>query len=210
MDWRFEPAEAVAAVCDMELEFLSGCSTPSRPSRPPMWNREFCGPSNSERKKSSVRARAKETAETLNNAAFSVRFFRLDRRDASAHLDHGVVAGARWRDPAWAVAGKMNILPHWSMLGAPVFQIATNLFNDAKDFERGGTAGPDRAAPRRSERPDRGRAIKRAATAIFALAALAGLYWSPSRLAHPAARVVVHRIGLGYTGGRCRFPTRVR
>ncbi len=79
---------------------------------------------------------------------------------------------------AWAVAGKVNTLAALvAMLGAACIQIATNLFNDAKDFERGGD-GPDRIGPLRAAASGQIEvaAIKRAATAIFALAALAGLY----------------------------------
>lgn len=56
-------------------------------------------------------------------------------------------------------------------------QIATNLYNDARDFERGadgpGRLGPLRAAAAGLLSP---RALKRAAFGSFALAALAGVY----------------------------------
>ncbi|WP_298422899.1 1,4-dihydroxy-2-naphthoate octaprenyltransferase [Rhodoblastus sp.] len=60
---------------------------------------------------------------------------------------------------------------------AVCIQIATNLFNDVRDFERGGD-GPDRLGPRRAAAsgllaPGE---IKGAAYGFFALAALGGLY----------------------------------
>jgi 1,4-dihydroxy-2-naphthoate octaprenyltransferase len=79
---------------------------------------------------------------------------------------------------AHAFAGRMN-LPAMSVaaLSAICIQIATNLFNDAGDFERGGD-GPDRLGPKRAAasgllKPGE---IKRAAFGCFALAALGGLY----------------------------------
>ena len=62
-------------------------------------------------------------------------------------------------------------------LSAVCIQIATNLYNDAADFERGGD-GPDRLGPKRAAAsgllaPDE---IKRAAFAFFALAAFGGLH----------------------------------
>jgi 1,4-dihydroxy-2-naphthoate octaprenyltransferase len=62
-------------------------------------------------------------------------------------------------------------------LSAVSIQIATNLFNDARDFERGGD-GPDRLGPVRAAASGLlARAeIKRAAYGFFALAALSGLY----------------------------------
>ncbi len=62
-------------------------------------------------------------------------------------------------------------------LSAVCIQIATNLFNDARDFERGGD-GPDRMGPKRAAAsgllaPGE---VKNAAFAFFALAALGGLY----------------------------------
>ena len=72
---------------------------------------------------------------------------------------------------------------------AACIQIATNLFNDAKDFERGGD-GPDRIGPLRAAASGQIEvaAIKRAATAIFALAALAACIGVGWRLAHLVAR----------------------
>jgi 1,4-dihydroxy-2-naphthoate octaprenyltransferase len=79
---------------------------------------------------------------------------------------------------AHAFAGRVN-LPAMSVaaLSATCIQIATNLFNDAGDFERGGD-GPDRLGPKRAAAsgllaPGE---IKRAAFGCFALAALGGLY----------------------------------
>lgn len=62
-------------------------------------------------------------------------------------------------------------------LSAVCIQIATNLFNDARDFERGGD-GPDRLGPQRAAAsgwlaPGE---VKNAAFGFFALAALCGLY----------------------------------
>jgi 1,4-dihydroxy-2-naphthoate polyprenyltransferase len=62
-------------------------------------------------------------------------------------------------------------------LSAVCIQIATNLFNDARDFERGGD-GPDRLGPKRAAAsgwlaPGE---VKNAAFGFFALAALGGLY----------------------------------
>ncbi len=56
-------------------------------------------------------------------------------------------------------------------------QIATNLYNDVRDFERGGD-GPDRLGPRRAAASGllSAAAIKRAAAGFFAAAALSGLY----------------------------------
>lgn len=78
---------------------------------------------------------------------------------------------------AHAFAGRVN-LPAMSVaaLSAICIQIATNLFNDAGDFERGGD-GPDRLGPKRAAAsglltPNE---IKRAAFGCFALAALGGL-----------------------------------
>jgi 1,4-dihydroxy-2-naphthoate octaprenyltransferase len=79
---------------------------------------------------------------------------------------------------AWLVAGKTHILAVVvATLSSVLIQIATNLFNDAKDFERGGDGpgrfGPLRAAASGQLRPH---AIKRAAFGCFALAALGGCY----------------------------------
>jgi 1,4-dihydroxy-2-naphthoate octaprenyltransferase len=79
---------------------------------------------------------------------------------------------------AHAFVGRVN-LPAMSVaaLSAICIQIATNLFNDAGDFERGGD-GPDRLGPKRAAAsgllaPGE---IKRAAFGCFALATLGGLY----------------------------------
>jgi 1,4-dihydroxy-2-naphthoate polyprenyltransferase len=62
-------------------------------------------------------------------------------------------------------------------LSAVCIQIATNLYNDAADFERGGD-GPDRLGPKRAAASGllAAEEIKRAAFAFFALAAFGGLY----------------------------------
>ena len=79
---------------------------------------------------------------------------------------------------AWRIEGRTQLAAALvAMLSAACIQIATNLFNDAKDFERGGD-GPDRLGPVRAAAsgllaPE---AIKRAAVVSFALAALGGLY----------------------------------
>lgn len=105
---------------------------------------------------------------------------------------------------AWSVAGKMHLLAAFvAMMGAACIQIATNLFNDAKDFERGGD-GPDRLGPPRAAASgllDAG-AIKRAAFAFFALAALAGLYLAVVG-GWPILLLGLLSIGSGwaYTGG---------
>jgi 1,4-dihydroxy-2-naphthoate polyprenyltransferase len=62
-------------------------------------------------------------------------------------------------------------------LSAASIQIATNLYNDARDFERGGD-GADRLGPKRAAASGllAPKEIKRAAYGFFALAALGGLY----------------------------------
>ncbi|MGO8740500.1 1,4-dihydroxy-2-naphthoate octaprenyltransferase [Rhodoblastus sp.] len=62
-------------------------------------------------------------------------------------------------------------------LSAVCIQVATNLFNDARDFERGGD-GPDRLGPQRAAASGllAPAEIKNAAFGFFALAALGGLY----------------------------------
>ena len=62
-------------------------------------------------------------------------------------------------------------------LSAIFIQIATNLYNDAGDFERGGD-GPDRLGPKRAAASGllAPIEIKRAALGFFALAACGGLY----------------------------------
>ena len=79
---------------------------------------------------------------------------------------------------AWAFAGRVNVLAlAVAALSAICIQIATNLFNDAGDFERGGDGpgrfGPPRAAASGLLTP---REIKRAAFGFFAVAVLGGLY----------------------------------
>jgi 1,4-dihydroxy-2-naphthoate octaprenyltransferase len=79
---------------------------------------------------------------------------------------------------AWRIEGKTQLAAALvAMLSAACIQIATNLFNDAKDFERGGD-GPDRLGPARAAASGQlaPEAIKRAAFASFALAALGGVY----------------------------------
>jgi 1,4-dihydroxy-2-naphthoate octaprenyltransferase len=79
---------------------------------------------------------------------------------------------------AHVFAGRVNLPAMFvAALSAICIQIATNLFNDAGDFERGGD-GPDRLGPKRAAAsgllaPGE---IKRAAFGCFALAALGGLY----------------------------------
>jgi len=86
-----------------------------------------------------------------------------------------VLAGAAL---AWRVEHKTHLVAVLvAILSAAFIQIATNLFNDAKDFERGGD-GPDRLGPVRAAAagliaPE---AIKRAAYGSFVLAAVGGLY----------------------------------
>lgn len=102
----------------------------------------------------------------------------MDRCDASAHADHG----ARPRSGRCGAGVARGAQTHLAavlvaMLSAAFIQIATNLFNDAKDFERGGD-GPDRLGPARAAAsglltPE---AIKRAAYGSFALAAVGGLF----------------------------------
>ena len=79
---------------------------------------------------------------------------------------------------AAGLTGRLSLPPVLAAaLSAVCIQIATNLFNDARDFERGGD-GPDRLGPQRAAAsglltPGE---IKRAASGFFALAALGGLY----------------------------------
>ena len=79
---------------------------------------------------------------------------------------------------ASAFGGGVNVLAlAVAALSAVCIQVATNLFNDAGDFERGGD-GPDRLGPPRAAAsglltPGQ---IKRAAFGFFAVAALGGLY----------------------------------
>ncbi|MCW2285957.1 1,4-dihydroxy-2-naphthoate octaprenyltransferase [Rhodoblastus acidophilus] len=86
-----------------------------------------------------------------------------------------VLAGAAL---SWRVEHKTHLAAVLvAALSAAFIQIATNLFNDAKDFERGGD-GPDRLGPVRAAAsglltPE---AIKRAAYGFFALAAVGGLF----------------------------------
>jgi len=106
---------------------------------------------------------------------------------------------------AWRVENRIHLAAVLvAMLSAALIQIATNFFNDAKDFERGGD-GPDRIGPVRAAAsglltPE---AIKRAAYGSFALAALGGLFligvggW-PILLLGVASLVS----GWAYTGGK--------
>jgi 1,4-dihydroxy-2-naphthoate polyprenyltransferase len=79
---------------------------------------------------------------------------------------------------AWAAAREV----HWSavfaaLVGSVLIQIGTNLHNDAADSERGGD-GPDRVGPPRVTASGllSAAAVKHAALASFAAAALLGLY----------------------------------
>lgn len=79
---------------------------------------------------------------------------------------------------SWHLGGAV----HWpsllaALLGALFIQIATNLHNDAGDFEKGGD-GPQRLGPPRVTALGLMPAVmvRRAAWACFALAVLAGLY----------------------------------
>ncbi len=79
---------------------------------------------------------------------------------------------------AWAIAGRVNppaVLT--AALSALCIQIATNLFNDVGDFQRGAD-GPDRLGPPRAVASGLldAASVTRAAYACFALAALGGLY----------------------------------
>jgi 1,4-dihydroxy-2-naphthoate octaprenyltransferase len=79
---------------------------------------------------------------------------------------------------AQAVEGKIHVPALVAAaIAALLIQVATNLFNDIGDFERGAD-GPDRLGPTRAAAggllaPE---AIKRAAYACFAVAALLGVY----------------------------------
>jgi 1,4-dihydroxy-2-naphthoate polyprenyltransferase len=79
---------------------------------------------------------------------------------------------------AWAVQRGL----HWpafvaALVGGMFIQVGTNLHNDAVDSERGGD-GPDRVGPPRVTASGllNATAVRRAAFACFALAALMGLY----------------------------------
>jgi len=79
---------------------------------------------------------------------------------------------------AWDMGGGL----HWpsllaALLGAVAIQIATNLHNDAGDFERGGD-GPDRLGPPRVTALGLLSAgtVRRAAWGCFGVAALAGIF----------------------------------
>ena len=121
-------------------------------------------------------------------------------------LDHGArrrfSSARRW--PGGRRQGR-NLLPRWSpCCRAACIQIATNLFNDAKDFERGGD-GPDRLGPCAPPPAGCSRldAIKRAAVGHFRLGR-AGLdsIWSLSA-AGPSCCSGSSSIASGwaYTGG---------
>jgi 1,4-dihydroxy-2-naphthoate octaprenyltransferase len=86
-----------------------------------------------------------------------------------------VLAGASL---AWGLAGRSNALAlALAMFCALCIQTATNLFNDARDFERGGD-GPDRIGPKRAVASGLlpARSIKGAAYGLFACAALGGAW----------------------------------
>jgi len=79
---------------------------------------------------------------------------------------------------AWSDTGHFHPLPMLAaMAGALLIQIGTNLYNDARDFERGADTvdrlGPPRAAAQGWFTP---RQIKLAAALAFALAFLFGIY----------------------------------
>jgi 1,4-dihydroxy-2-naphthoate octaprenyltransferase len=78
---------------------------------------------------------------------------------------------------AWQESGRISWLAAIvALIGAVAIQIASNLYNDVSDFERGGD-GPDRLGPRRATAtglltPDQ---VKRGALVCFGVASLAGL-----------------------------------
>lgn len=79
---------------------------------------------------------------------------------------------------AWRETAVLHILPGLAaLLGAMLIQIGTNLYNDARDGERGGD-GPDRLGPRRVTAAGwaTAAAVRRAAWLCFGGAAALGLY----------------------------------
>lgn len=79
---------------------------------------------------------------------------------------------------AWRETAAVQILPGLAaLLGAMLIQIGTNLYNDARDGERGGD-GPDRLGPRRVTAAGwaTAAAVRRAAWLCFGGAAALGLY----------------------------------
>jgi len=111
---------------------------------------------------------------TASPSAFSIWMLAIRPRTLSLSVVP-VVVGAGL---AWTLAGVVELTSLLSALvGAVCIQIATNLHNDAGDFERGAD-GDDRLGPPRVTALGllSARTVKRAAWGFFALAALAGLY----------------------------------
>ncbi|MCI4679838.1 1,4-dihydroxy-2-naphthoate polyprenyltransferase [Rhodoblastus acidophilus] len=105
---------------------------------------------------------------------FSVWLAAMRPRTLSMALAPVFVGGCL----AQGLVGRADLPPILvAAFSAVCIQIATNLFNDARDFERGGD-GADRLGPKRAAASGllTPHEIKRAAYGFFALAALGGFY----------------------------------